>query len=405
MTGSIKLIGRAAPRAAAALALLVASACGRPFYNLGKTIEGVSPDSVAMELFLIGDAGLPAPGGEPVLKALTSQASWDPERTFVVYLGDNIYPTGLPDSAGRTREEAERILDEQIEAVRDAGTRGILVPGNHDWEAGAAGGWWAIARQEAYVREHGKGDVWVLPRGGCPGPEVLDFGEAVRLVALDTQWWLHEWRKPGADRCRPGTEAGVVDSIRTALRTAGPRQVVVVAHHPLASGGQHGGYFDWPSYLFPFHPWARQAGFFAEQDITGVTYRRLIGALTGAFRDNPPLVYAAGHEHNLQVFRRDPARYLVVSGAGIYGHTTPVRAITGVRYARRASGYVRLAFLRDGRVRLAVVVVDAEGKPTEDFSTWLETVLPGRTPAPGAAPAPAAPDSAGTSSAGPGRQR
>ena len=378
-------------------ALLLAGGCGRAFFNVGKTIEGVSPDSVAMELFLIGDAGLPAPGGEPVLEALEKQIAWDPERTFTVYLGDNVYPTGIPDTAGATRREAERILNAQIEAVRDARTKGILIPGNHDWEAGAAGGWRAIERQAAYVRARGEGDVWMLPEGGCPGPVVLDFGETLRLLVLDTQWWLHDGPRPGPDRCAPGTEQGVVDSIRVALRTAGPRHTVVVAHHPLVSGGQHGGYFDWPSYLFPLHPWARQAGLFANQDITGPRYRRMITYLSAAFRDRPPLVFAAGHEHNLQVLRRDPARYLVVTGAGIYGHTTPLRAITGSRYARRASGYVRLAFLTDRRVRLAVVVVDAKGNATEDFSMWLEDVLPERPASGQAAPAtPTAPNTPST---------
>lgn len=362
------------------VAILAAGACGRPFLNVGQAIEGVTPDSVAMELILIGDAGLPAPGGEPVLAALTRAASWDPERTFVVFLGDNVYPTGVPDTAGATRREAERILEAQVAAVRDAGSRGVFVPGNHDWEAGGRGGWWAITRQWQLINQLGEGDLELLPRGGCPGPEVRDFGETLRLVMLDTQWWLHEGPKPGpADgRCTPDTRAGVVDSVRTALRTAGPRHTVVVAHHPLVSGGEHGGYFDWPTYLFPFHPWARQAGFFANQDVTSAVYRQMRASLAQAFAENPPLVYAAGHEHNLQVLRRDPARYQIVSGTGIYGHITPVRAITGTQYASRSSGFVRLVFLTDGRVRLAVEVVSASGDSREDFSMWLQPVLPGQ---------------------------
>jgi hypothetical protein len=114
-------------------------------------------------------------------------------------------------------------------------------------------------------------------------------------------------------------------------------------------------------------------GYFANQDVSGTEYRRMTTALSGAFAENTPLVYAAGHEHNLQVLKRDPARYLLVSGAGIYGHTTAVRAITGSQYARRASGFMRITFLNDGRARLAVLVVDAAGKATEDFSMWLDT--------------------------------
>ncbi|HEU4455188.1 MAG TPA: hypothetical protein VFR81_19145, partial [Longimicrobium sp.] len=222
--------------------------------------------------------------------------------------------------------------------------------------------------------------------------------------------------KPYGERatpCRARTEEEVIDSLRVDLATAGTRRTVVVAHHPLVSGGEHGGYFDWPTYLFPFHPWARLSGVFARQDVSGREYRAMRTALERAFAPNPPMVYAAGHEHNLQVFRRAPARFQLVSGAGIYNHTTAVRAITGTLYTRRASGYMRLTILRDGRVRLSVQVVNAQGEAVEDYSAWLETrrieravpVVPGAAaqPAPSTATAPApAPPSPPSPSDGPG---
>ena len=373
-----EITGAARRVAAGALALALAAlpACGRPILNVGKVIEGVEADSIALNLVLIGDAGLPAPGGEPVLRALREELSWDPERTFVVFLGDNIYPHGLVPEGSPERAEGERILREQMEPLLETGTRGIFVPGNHDWDAGSPQGWQYVVRQERFVAENGRGLVRVLPTNGCPGPVTLDFGDYLRLVVLDTEWWLQgspPLKPYGPDApCGAATEEEVVDSLRVVLASAGTRRTVVVAHHPLVSGGEHGGYFDWPTYLIPFHPWARQAGFFARQDVTGREYRAMIQALSRGFAVNPPMAYAAGHEHNLQVLRRNPARYLLVSGAGIYNHTTPVRAITGTRYTRRASGYMRLTFLRDGRVRLAAIVVDAQGEGREDFSLYVE---------------------------------
>ncbi|HEV2149150.1 MAG TPA: metallophosphoesterase [Longimicrobiaceae bacterium] len=369
---------------AATVAALLAGGCAKPVYNLGKVIGAVSPDSVALDLFLIGDAGLPAPRGEPVLQALKRTLRWDPHRSYVVFLGDNVYPAGLPPEGHPYRKEAERILDEQVEVLRDTRTRGLFVPGNHDWEAGGNGGWDAVQRQAEYVLDRGNGLAEYLPRGGCPGPEVVDVGEEVRIVALDTQWWLHDGPKPrtASSGCAAVSDQQVIDSVRAVLRSAGRRATVVVAHHPLVSGGEHGGYFDWPTYVFPLYPWARKGGF-GDQDVSSSGYRRMIRVLSTAFVPEPPLVYAAGHEHNLQVLRRDPARYLLVSGGGIYGHITQVRAITGTRYANRASGFMRLSILRDGRVRLAVILVDAEGETTENYSAWLER--PRGEPAPAAA--------------------
>lgn len=362
-----------AAAAAAVLALALAtSACGRQVYAAGSLVAPVPDDSLELTLVLIGDAGLPNPAGEPVLVALEREIARDPERTVVAFLGDNIYPVGLSDTTTAAGREGLRILRAQMAPLQRTGTRGLFVPGNHDWAAGDVSGWNAVVRQERMINREGAGLVGMEPRGGCPGPVVVDVGRVLRLIALDTHWWLHGGPKPGPDRCTPGTEEGVVDSLRIALGSAGERRTVVVAHHPIVSGGQHGGYFDWPTYLVPVHPWARLSGVFARQDVTGREYRTLIAQLTRAFLVNPPNVYAAGHEHNLQVFRRGPAHYLVVSGAGIYGHTTRTRAITGVRYIREASGYHRIHFLADGRARLSVVVVDAEGNAAEDYSAWLE---------------------------------
>lgn len=357
---------------AAGAALLASAGCGKPVAGLGRVVGPLPADSVALNLVLIGDAGLPNPEGEPMMRALQAEIAAAPEKSFVVYLGDNIYPVGLSDTLTAEGREGLRILRAQMQPLRDTGTRGVFVPGNHDWAQGAPEGWANIVRQERFINTEGAGLFGMEPRDGCPGPVIVDLGVVLRLIVIDSHWWLHPGTKPSRDRCNPGTEQGVVDSLRVALATAGERRTVVVAHHPVVSGGQHGGYFDWPTYLFPFHPWARTAGLFARQDVTGREYRHMTAELSRAFVVDTPTVYAAGHEHSLQVFRRDPAKYLLVSGGGIYGHTTPTRAITGIRYIRQASGYQRITFLDDGRARLSVMVVDAQGNATEDFSTWLD---------------------------------
>jgi Calcineurin-like phosphoesterase len=379
---------RSAALAAGAAALL-ASGCGQPIYGTGRVIGPVPADSVVLNLVLVGDGGLPNPAGEPVLMALEREIAVAPEKSFVVWMGDNVYPVGLMDTTTAEGREGLRILRAQMEPMRRLNVRTLFVPGNHDWAQGAQEGWQHIVRQERFVNTEGAGLIGFEPRGGCPGPVVVDVGDVLRLLAIDSQWWLHGGPKPGADRCNPGTEQGVIDSIRVALATAGQRRTVVVAHHPIVSGGQHGGYFDWPTYLFPFHPWARVSGLFARQDVNGREYRHYFQSLSRAFVVDTPTVYAAGHEHNLQVFRRDPAKYLVVSGGGIYGHTTSTRAITGIRYIRQASGYQRITFLADGRARLSVMVVDAQGNATEDFSIWLDVPLLAPGP-PAAAPGAAA---------------
>jgi hypothetical protein len=353
-------------------------------------VPELPPEEVAVSLYLIGDAGEPDSSGEPVLLALRRDLAARRSQRIVVFLGDNAYPRGLPAPGQPGRREAERHLGAQVEVVTSTGSRGYLVPGNHDWAKHGVDGWEAIKRQEAFVDSASGGAVTLQPGGGCPGPSVVDLGSRLRLVLLDTQWWLHSGPKPRApdSDCGADSESEIVDALRTALTGAAGRMVVLTDHHPMRSGGAHGGHFDWKDHLFPLRaikpwlwiplPWigslyptARQQGI-SSQDIPSRAYQRLIAALRRAFAAAPPSLYAAGHEHNLQVLTGGAARLELVSGTGIYGHSGMVTPIRGTLFARRASGFARLDVPRAGRARLAVLEVDVEGRSRDVFSIEVE---------------------------------
>ena len=61
-----------------------------------------------------------------------------------------------------------------------------------------------------------------------------------------------------------------------------------------------------------------------------------------------------------------------MEAAGIYGHVTHARAIKGTLYAAARPGFMRLDFLRDGRRRLGVIVVHADGRSEEAFARMLD---------------------------------
>jgi hypothetical protein len=89
-------------------------------------------------------------------------------------------------------------------------------------------------------------------------------------------------------------------------------------------------------------------------------------------------VYVSGHKHALQVFQPGHLPYVLVSGAGILGHESPVGWHADTRFASSAAGFMRLDVLDDGRVRLGVWTVDDDGGTVEGFSTWLEPAAAGR---------------------------
>jgi hypothetical protein len=353
-------------------------------------VPALPPGALSASLYLIGDAGKPDLGGEPVLEALRRDLASRSSQRVVVFLGDNAYPRGLPAPGQAGRGAAELSLTAQVEAITANGAEGYFVPGNHDWAKHGVDGWEAIRRQEAFIDSVSGGKVSLEPGGGCPGPTVIDIGMRLRLVLLDSQWWLHAGPKPQHPHsgCATDAESEIVDSVRAALMGAGGRVVVVAQHHPLMSGGVHGGHFSWKDHLFPLraikpslwipvpllgslYPTARQEGI-SNQDIGSRAYQRLVRALHKAFAAAPPALNAAGHEHNLQVIEAGSARLQVVSGSGIYGHISPTVPIRGTLFSRDASGYARLDIPRQGRARLAILQVDGAGQSHEVFSTWVE---------------------------------
>ncbi len=168
---------------------------------------------------------------------------------------------------------------------------------------------------------------------------------------------------------------------------------MVLAHHPLLSGGPHAGYFDWKDQLFPgtniweplyiplpfVYPIVRNLGV-SSQDLKHGTNRRMrqqLGAVFGEFPDQP-LVYANGHEHSLEVYDADlfGVGYALVSGAGsrLSEVSYSFGALFAAGQALRELGYMRLEFFEDGRVLLSVITDGTGGCATPGGSS----TCPGR---------------------------
>lgn len=347
-------------------------------------------NEITYSIFLIGDAGEKYKASrDPVLAALAHHASESPERSLILFLGDNIYPNGMPDVSSKDRLEAERRLDEQVRVVEESGASGIFIPGNHDWRNGNADGWETLRREEEFLKSRKNPGVKMIPSSGCPGPEVLDIGDRIRLVILDTQWWLHDAPKPlhPTSDCGADSKEEVLDSLSRALRGAGDRVVVVAAHHPLDSYGRHAGFFDWKDHLFPLrelkswmwiplpvigslYPLARNLGI-TNQDFSSSAYRDMRARIEQVLAVHPPLAYVSGHDHVLQLLQGSRPYLIVVSGSGSSARSSTLTAGPNTLFAHLHPGFVRLDFLRDGRVRLGVI--DAHGQSREAFSIWLVT--------------------------------
>src|SRR5687768_13604110 len=102
----------------------------------GTDTTSTGVDSIMHRLILVGDAGELKGTTHPVVEWLRKNVNFNDERNTVIYLGDNIYPEGLPMEGESTYPEAKRIIDYQIDLVRDKKAKAFFIPGNHDWKIG-----------------------------------------------------------------------------------------------------------------------------------------------------------------------------------------------------------------------------------------------------------------------------
>jgi hypothetical protein len=357
---------------------------------VSATVPMIPADSIRHSIFLIGDAGEPAADiPEATFQTLTRMASVLPAKNTIVFLGDNIYPRGLPEPESPDRTEMERRLNEQIAVGTTSGAMTIFIPGNHDWEYHGRNGVEAIRREEEFILSRNHANVMLLPRNGTPGPHVVDLGTELRIIVLDTQWWLHAFEKPlyPGDSSEAQTRRGWIDSLSSVLSASDGRRVIVAAHHPVTTHGEHGGFFGWEDHLFPLrklNPWlwiplpgigslyplSRMLGI-SNQDLSGGQNRAMTNAIDSLLSLHPPVAYAAGHEHTLQVLYGRSDLFYLVSGNGIAKHSEALTYGDNTLMATRKKGFMRLDVTADGRVRLGVITTGNGTDGEEIFSKML----------------------------------
>ena len=330
------------------LGMVAVAGCASSFNSLQRADPASTPAPLAIEqrLILIGDAGTPESAG--VLRVMADSVRNLADITTVVFLGDNVYPDGVPSDTASDRSYSEEVLRQQVVAGTTDGATAIFVAGNHDWKHGLPG----IIAQAQLVSQFGGPQARFLPQPpGCPGPESVALGERVLLVTLDTEWMLMEDKPAGP--CANRTNQEVLLDLEDMLASGGSRDVVIAAHHPLRTKGVHGGKC---SVLCLRQLWKSIVG--DEQDMRHARNREMRNGIADAIRSSRPIVYAAGHDHSMQVFEGaegSEAVFFLVSGRGAADKESLVGHDSSTLYAAEVPGFMILDFLSQDRVLLRVI--------------------------------------------------
>ena len=347
-------------------------------------------DSIHQRIFLIGDAGEMPGTTHPVIAWLKKNADWNDVKNTVIYLGDNIYPLGMPMVGDPSYAEAKRILDDQISLVKGKKARGIFIPGNHDWKNGKLGGWQQIMNQINYINGLEQKNIQAWPINGCPGPVQVELTDKIIIAIIDTEWFLYLHDKPG-----PGSDcdAKTLDEFQIELKEIAnthPNQLLIVAmHHPIYSYGTHGGDYTFREHLFPFtalkpnlyiplpvigslYPLARGV-FGSIQDIPHPLYWTMSRSIMEAIKKHPNTIVVTGHDHGLQLIKRDSIPH-IISGSGSL--LTKIRPGRFSIFSDVELGFSMIEVWKSGKIDVKFYNLNSPDLDHPTFSNELKSIVP-----------------------------
>lgn len=330
---------------------LFLSACAnyKPQYK-DKAVVSEFPDkAIVHSFYLIGDGGnSPIGTSTETIKAFKKDLARASKNSTAIFLGDNIYPKGLPKKSDKGRAFAEHQLDVQIDAVKNFKGQTLFIPGNHDWYSDGLKG---LKRQEKYVEER-LGKNTFLPENGCPIERVKISDQTV-LIVVDSEWYLTNWNKHPTinDACDIKTREKFFDEFESEIKKARGKTTVVAIHHPMFTNGSHGGQYGFGSHMSPIPVLGtlkkviRKTGGVVTVDDQNKRYLELKKRLVTLSQENDKTIFVSGHDHNLQFIIEDNLPQ-IISGAG--SKTNPTRNVGGGQFSYGAPGYARLDLFDDG---------------------------------------------------------
>ena len=127
------------------------------------------------------------------LKAFKKRLDQAKENSTAIFLGDNIYPAGMPDKKDSTAaySEAKNNIMAQLNTLGNFKGKPIFIPGNHDWyNEGILG----LARQQKFIEKNLDSKKVFFPKNGC-ALQKIEINDDVVVIAIDTKWYLANWDK------------------------------------------------------------------------------------------------------------------------------------------------------------------------------------------------------------------
>jgi tartrate-resistant acid phosphatase type 5 len=284
------------------------------FASSGAVPVRAAPSEVSF--LVVGDWGTGSSDQRRIARQMAASAREIGAR-FVISTGDNFYSRGLKSAADpQFRTKFESVYDDPALMIP-----WYVVLGNHDHQGVVT----------AAIGHPSLNNRWQLPAAYYKHTEVLQGGVTADFFFIDSDaiktryrsWMPHLTSDPQVDWL-----ARELASSRSAWK-------IVVGHHPMHSGGRHGG------------------------------EEALVRQLEPLFQKYGVQVYLNGHDHDLEDSVEGVTHYLT-SGAG--ASPRPATAATGTRFIAGD----KLGFMTARLQPAALDIEFLDDKGTKLYSTRIE---------------------------------
>lgn len=349
-------------------------------------------------LYLVGDAGDfddETNQENYLLEGLKKTLAAESIPSSLTFLGNQNFPKGLAVENAPDRPSDEAVLLAQMDLAKAFDGQTYFVPGNLDWNRGREGGLKAVRRQEQFIEHHWEDfeRIHYYPSKGCADPKVKKINKDLVFVFMDTHWWLHNWDlEPDMNHgCDVQSRADLIRTLEETFVDYKNDQIVLMMHHPLRSEGNRGGHFSFSQHLFPLrevnkhlwlpipilgstYPLSRKIQG-TKQDISNPTNERMMEAIVSvAKKHGVQIIFASGHEHNLQYFDEGKLKY-VVSGSG--AKTSFVRKGGDAVFTESTRGFAKITFYPNLESWIEYFEVSPEQEVRSIFKTKMYAPMSG----------------------------
>ncbi len=294
-----------------------------------------------------------------VLRSLQKQLEATKFPAKLLFLGDLIDHNGLVKSSDDNNLVLLRKLSEVSQKNKNIQT--YFLSGDRDWDNSGPNGVQNIHQLAQQLTIAG---AELIPKDACPGPISIELDDLTTLIIFNSQWFMHPHDRPVS----PDTDCPIIsefdfwDELKDHLDDAEGKNVLLAAHHPIYSGGQYAGkklsgYHAIPIIGTMYVSYRQQIG--NTRDMSNAAYQNFNQHLREILQDYPSVIYASGHEMDLQVQQIED-HYHLNSGAATT--TKSVKHTKNHIFSSSEKGYMKLEYFADGQVQLKTFTFSAEAK-------------------------------------------